>query len=220
MLQKATISLYSTASRKCASGDAGGDAILRGVRTRYRAAVAVLTVALFVTPLSAGAAKKPSKPAAPNLKSGGLWATIDVCNTAAHPNTVGIRGSMPGTGDKHESMYMAFIVEYRSSRGAWLHFKSGGQSNWSAVGSARASTRQAGQNFQLSAHFRSTETLRGVVLYQWRLNGHVVTDTVRASSSGHAPAAGSDPPGFSAAFCTIQPNSRGSLLITPVTPSA
>lgn len=190
------------------------------MRTRSRAVVAVLAAALFVTPLSAGAAKKPPKTPVPNLKSGGLWATIDVCNTAAHPDTVGIRGSMPGTGDKAEAMYMAFIVEYQDKHGQWQHFKSGGQSKYVALGNARAATRQAGQNFQLSPHFSSTETLRGVVLYQWRLNGRVVTDTVRASSQGHNPAAGSDPPGFSAAFCTIQPNSRGSLVITPLTPSA
>jgi hypothetical protein len=219
MQQKATISLYSTASRKCASGDAGGDAILRGVRTPHRAAVAVLAAALFVTPLSAVAAKKPSKPPAPKLNSGGLWATIDVCNTAAHPDTVGIRGSMPGTGDKHESMYMAFIVEYQSKSGVWQQFKSGGESGYIAVGNASAATRQGGQNFQLKSN-SSAEMLRGVVLYQWRLSGQVVTDTVRATSAGHAPAAGADPPGFSAALCQIQPNSRGSLVITPLTPSA
>ncbi len=193
---------------------------LRGVRTRDRAAVAVLAMALFVTPLSAGAAKKPPKPPVPKLNSSALWATIDVCNTAAHPDTVGIRGSMPGTGDKHEQMYMAFIVEYRTASGIWHYFKSGGESGYIAVGDASASNRQAGQNFQLDPRFNSTENLRGVVLYQWRLNGHVVTNTARATSAGHDPAAGSDPPGFSAAFCTIQPNKRGSLLITPVTPSA
>jgi len=218
--QKAAISLYSTASRKRASGDAGGDAILRVVRTRHRAAVAVLAAALFLTPLSALAAKKPSKPPAPKLNSAGLWATIDVCNTAAHPDTVGIRGSMPGTGDKHESMYMAFIVEYQSKSGVWQHFKSGGESGYTFAGNARAATSQAGQNFQLHPNFSSTEMLRGVVIYQWRLNGQVVTDTVRATSAGHTPAAGADPPGFSAALCQIQPNSRGSLVITPVTPSA
>jgi hypothetical protein len=196
---------------------------LRGVRTSHRAAIAVLAATFLLTPLSAGAAKKPAKPAkppAPNLSSGGLWATIDVCNTAAHPDTVGIRGSMPGTGDEHEAMYMAFIVEYQTKSGVWVHFKSGGQSGYLSLGNARAAMRQAGQDFELNPNLSSTQMLRGVVLYQWRLNGQVVTDTVRASSPNHDPAAGSDPPGFSAAYCTIEPNSRGSLEITPVTPSA
>lgn len=193
---------------------------LRGVRTRYRAAIAVLAVALFAAPLGASAAKKPApKTPVPKLTDAALWATVDVCNTAARPDTVGIRGSMPGTGDKNETMYMAFVVEYRSG-GDWHYFKSGGESSYSEVGDASASMRQAGQNFKLNRHFGSTQVLRGVVLYQWRLNGRVVTSTVRSTSPGHDPAAGADPPGFSAAFCTIQPNTRGSLLITPVTPSA
>ena len=190
---------------------------LRGVRTRDRVVIAAFAAALSVVPLSAGAAKKPPLP---KLDSSHLWATVDVCNTATHPDTIGIRGSMPGTGDKREKMYMAFIVEFRSSTGHWHHFDTGGQSSYMAVGDASASTRQAGQNFKLNPNFSSTEVLRGVVLFQWRLGGKVLTSTVRASSPGNDPAAGSDPPGFSAGMCTIQPNSRGSLEITPVTPSA
>lgn len=190
---------------------------LRGVRTRDRAVIAAVAAALSVAPIAAGAAK----PATPRLDAKRLWATVDVCNTASHPDTIGVRGSMPGTGDRHESMFMSFIVEYRSSSGHWHYFGSGGQSHYVAVGDASATARQAGQDFQLDpAHLTSTQMLRGVVLFQWRLHGKVVASTVRSTSAGHAPAAGSDPPGFSAAFCRIQPNSRGSLVITPVTPSA
>jgi hypothetical protein len=189
---------------------------LRGVRTRDRAAIAALTAALSLAPLSASAAKTP----VPKLDSGDLWATVDVCNTATHPDTIGIRASMPGTGDKHETMYMSFVVEYRSASGHWHYFSSGGEAGYAAIGDASAGTRQAGQDFALKPDFSSTQLLRGVVLYQWRLKGKVVTSTVRSTSSGHDPAAGADPPGFSAAYCTIAPNSRGSLEITPATPSA
>jgi hypothetical protein len=193
---------------------------LRGVGTRDRAVVAVFAAALSVVPLSAGAAKKPAKTPVPKLDSSHLWATVDVCNTAAHPDTIGIRASMPGDGDKHETMYMSFLVEYRSSNGHWHYFGSGGQAGYAAIGDASAGTRQGGQNFELKPDFSSTQFLRGVVLFQWRLNGKVVTSTVRSTSAGHDPAAGADPPGFSATYCTIAPNSRGSLEITPVTPSA
>ena len=190
---------------------------LRGVRTRDRAVIASFAAALSVVPIAAWAAK----PATPKLDAKRLWATVDVCNTASHPNTIGVRGSMPGTGDKHESMFMSFIVEYRSSTGHWHYFGSGGQSDYVPVGDASVTARQAGQNFQLDARrLTSTQMLRGVVLFQWRLHGRIVSSTVRSTSAGHAPAAGSDPPGFSASFCRIQPNSRGSLEITPVTPSA
>lgn len=174
---------------------------LRGVRIRDRAAIALSVMVIAVVPLRAAAAKTP----VPKLDSGGLWATVDVCNTAVHPDTIGIRGSMPGTGDKHETMYMAFIVEYQSSTGSWHSFASGGQSHYEEVGDAGASTRQAGQDFKLGTHFSSTQQLRGVVLFQWRLGAKVVTSTVRATSAGHDPAAGSDPAGFSAAYCSIAP---------------
>jgi len=189
---------------------------LRGVRTRDRATIAAFAMALSVAPLSAGAAKPP----VPKLGPGHLWATIDICNTAAHPDTIGIRASMPGTGDKQETMYMSFIVEYHSTTGDWHRFASGGQAGYTAIGDASAGTRQAGQDFELKPAFSSTQMLRGVVLYEWRLNGKVVSSTVRATSPGHDPAAGADPPGFSAAYCTIAPNSCGSLEITPATPSA
>jgi hypothetical protein len=189
---------------------------LEGVRTRDRAALAALTAVLAAAPLSALAS---SKPPAPKFASSVLWATVDVCNTAANPNTIGIRGSMPGTGDKHETMYMEFVVEYQSSSGRWRYFKKGGLSGYVPVGSAGSKSRQDGQDFELAPN-SATYTLRGVVLFQWRLDGHTVASTVRSTSAGHDPAAGSDPPGFSAASCMIQPNKRGSLEITPVTPRA
>jgi hypothetical protein len=185
-----------------------------GVRTRDCAAVAALITVLVGAPVAVAASKTPE----PKITAASLWATVDVCNTAAHPDTIGVRGSMPGTGDRHETMYMRFVVEYRSASGHWHYFKTGGQSGYVEVGDAGSSTRQAGQNFELAPSISRSYVLRGVVLYEWRLNGRTVASSVRSTSAGHDPAAGSDPPGFSAATCMIQPNSRGSLVITPVTP--
>jgi hypothetical protein len=190
---------------------------LHPVRTRDRAVLAALTAVLAVAPITALAAKKTRHP---RLTNTNLWATVDVCNTAAHPDTIGIRGAMPGDDDPHQRLYMRFVVEYRSASGHWHYFHHGGQSRMRRVGNGGARSRQSGQNFQLSPTFSSTYVLRGVVLFQWRLHGRVVASSARSTSGGHQPAAGSDPPGFSAALCTIQPNSRGSLVITPVTPSA
>jgi len=187
-----------------------------GVRTRDCAAIAVFAAVLAAAPLAGAAAGTPQ----PKITAANLWATVDVCNTAAHPDTIGIRGSMPGTGDRHELMYMRFVVEYQSATGHWHYFKTGGQSAYIEVGDAGSSTRQAGQDFELAPNISSTYLLRGVILYQWRLDGRVVSSSVRSTTAAHDPAAGSDPPGFSASTCMIQPNSRGSLVITPVTPSA
>jgi hypothetical protein len=40
-----------------------------------------------------------------------LWATVDICNAPHHPNTIGIRGSMPSDGHPHDTMYMRFLVQ-------------------------------------------------------------------------------------------------------------
>jgi hypothetical protein len=197
---------YSTASREGASADAGCVAIVASVRTVYRAASVTLTGLLVATAAVAAATTGIPKQTSPLL-----WATINVCDTAAHPNTIGIRGSMPGTGDAHEQMYMQFVVEYRSPTGHW-HFRSGGgESRFVAVGNGSFSSRQAGWNFVLARSSTETYTLRGIVVFEWRVNGRAVAHLVRATRAGHRAAAGADPAGYSSATCTIKRKAAGRL---------
>ncbi len=171
---------------------------MASVRTRNRAAAAALSCALIGAPAIALAATSVPSQASPLL-----WATVDICNSAAHPNTIGIRGSMPGTGDKHEVMSMQFIVEYRSPTGHWHYLGGAGESKMLAVGNGSAPVRQAGFDFAI-ARGSTTYTLRGVVVFEWRLNGRSIAEYVRATRAGHAAAVGADPAGYSAATCTIR----------------
>jgi hypothetical protein len=167
------------------------------VSTPTRVALAALTCALLGTQASAlGAAPLPN-PVSPLL-----WATVDVCNGPSHPNTIGIRGSMPGTGDVHEQMYMSFNVEYRRPGGRWRYLGAAGQSGPARVGNGASLARQAGQDFLIAASAR-TYVLRGVIVFEWRLRGRTLASEVRATRAGHVAAAGADPPGFSAAVCRI-----------------
>jgi hypothetical protein len=177
--------------------------------------VAAMSAALVISQATAlGATSRP------NTGSPLLWATIDVCNSAAHPDTIGIRGSMPGTADAHELMYMSFRVEYRSSPGHWRYLGGAGQSGFVLVGNGSSLARQAGQDFEVAPRASGSYVLRGVAVFKWRLHGRTIATAVRATRAGHVAAAGADPPGFSAATCRIQAKRRGSLVITPVTPSA
>jgi len=197
---------YSTASREGASAAAGGAAIVASVRTVYRAAAVTLTGLLV-----AAAAVAAATTGMPKQTSPLLWATINVCDTAAHPNTIGIRGSMPGTGDAHEQMYMQFVVEYRSPTGHW-HFRSGGgESSFVSVGNGSFPSRQAGWDFVLARSSTETYTLRGIVVFEWRVNGHAVAQFVRATRAGHMAAAGADPPGYSSVTCTVKRKAAGRL---------
>jgi hypothetical protein len=155
----------------------------------------------------------PAAGAAPSLSaaklhalrtSGELWATIDVCNPADQPNTLGIRGSMPGDGRAKDRMFMSFRIQYLdTAKKRWVNLAIDAHAPFVAVGSARAA-RQDGTSFQITpVAGRPAFMMRGVVQFQWRRAGSVLLVVSRATSAGRRPLAGADPPGFSAASCLI-----------------
>jgi hypothetical protein len=137
---------------------------------------------------NATAAKTPAQRA----KHGALWATVDLCNTAKHPNTIGIRGSMPGDGHRRDTMYMRFVVQ---------NYDLSADSGFVLVGSA-ASTRQAGHSFTFKPTV-TTFTLRGLVEFQWHRAGRTVRSLTLPTTAGHRSLAGDEPKGFSAASCAL-----------------
>src|SRR5436853_1151185 len=95
--------------------------------------VAVLT-ALLLVPTAATAAKRKPRSI---YHSPLLWATVNVCDTPSSPDTIGIRGSMPGSGVRGEKMFLRFQVQYFSrTDGKWHNITQGADSNWIPVGSA------------------------------------------------------------------------------------
>lgn len=162
--------------------------------------VLVLSAVLIVglaTSVSAGAkAKAPSKL---------LWATVNVCDTAAHPDGIGIRGSMPGTGSARAQMFMRFQVQYLNAQTkAWQDLPSG-DSGFVGVGSAKYRQRQAGRTFTVRAPASGAFTLRGAVTFEWREAGEVLKRKRLSTTAGHPKTPGADPAGFSAATCAVKP---------------
>lgn len=140
------------------------------------------------------------------LSSRELWATVDVCAPKDQPDTVGIRGSMPGDAKSGSTtMYMRFQLQYEETKaGAWVNLAHGADSGFIEVGTGRGA-RQGGTSFRLVPSKNGPGyTLRGAVTFEWRRAGKVVHETQRTTSAGHESLAGSDPPGYSAAECTIQ----------------
>jgi hypothetical protein len=137
------------------------------------------------------------------LHSRELWATIDICNASDQPNTVGIRGSMPGDGHAHDTLYMSFRLQSMdATTKQWLDLKNASTA-FSAVGAAK-SARQGGASFTLTpVAGKPAFTLRGVVSFQWRRRATVLAAASRPTSAGRQSTAGSDPIGFSAATCPI-----------------
>jgi hypothetical protein len=134
-----------------------------------------------------------------------LWATVDVCNAPDQPDTIGIRGSMPGDGDWKDDMYIRFQVEYlQITTHTWTDVSPGGESTWMRLGPSSA-VRQGGQTFQFVPPPAETAsfTLRGVVGFQWRRGAKVIHSATRITTAGHKSLAGADPAGFSAASCQM-----------------
>lgn len=134
------------------------------------------------------------------------WATVNVCDTIGHPDGIGIRGAMPGTGDRDDELFMRLQVQYLRRDGTWRGLGRAADSGFVDVGSGAARVRQAGRTFTLSppATGQPAFQLRGLVTFDWRRDGEVERRVRRATAAGHADAIGADPPGFSAATCSIR----------------
>jgi hypothetical protein len=168
--------------------------------------LAALCVATTATTLAASASAKAGKPSTLEralLHSHELWATIDVCNPADQPDTVGIRGSMPGDKRAGDKMYMSFRLQYMSASKQWVNLASSASSGFVAVGTG-ASSRQGGTSFELKpVAGKPAATLRGVVDFEWRHGKTIVVSATEPTAAGHKSLAGADPADFSAATCMI-----------------
>jgi hypothetical protein len=124
-----------------------------------------------------------------------VWATVNVCDTAMHPNEIGIRAALPLRGSR--TARLRFRVQYRDlSDGRWRWVRAA-DSGWRKVGRAR----ESGWSFEVAGE--GTQILRGVVNYRWTRHRKVVRRAHRVTEGGHHSTAGADPADFSAATCRI-----------------
>jgi len=168
-----------------------------------RTGIVVVVLAALAAPLAtAGAARKGN---ATVDASPLLWATINICDPAERPDTIGIRASMPGSADGRERMFMRFRVQYLSDADQkWHNVTQGGDSGWRFVGLARYEARRSGRDFRFAPPTDSPSILlRGKVSFEWRLKGEVTRRASKLTTKGHSSKVGSVPPGYSAETCTI-----------------
>lgn len=133
-----------------------------------------------------------------------LWATVNVCDTRERPDTIGIRGSMPGSGVRSQEMYMRFQLQYfDTTDDRWHNIGATGDSGFISVGSAKYQRRQSGRNFTVQPPSKGSFRLRGTVTFEWRKGTEVVRRERKRTTAGHGNTAGADPNGFSAATCIV-----------------
>jgi hypothetical protein len=186
--------------------------------------IAVSQAQRVTTSPSSGLATAASRP--------DLWATVNICDTAGAPDSMGIRAGMPGNATR-QRMYMRFRAEYWSrSRQDWAPVAGSGVSPWVYAGVAEYEQRQAGWTFQFSAPPAGvTFTMRAIVEFQWReaprraarqrrrrgrpkrkrmvilrarsARAGVVRTVTRTTETGIEGVHGGDPAGTSKAMCLI-----------------
>ncbi|HEV3229835.1 MAG TPA: hypothetical protein VGY97_10195 [Solirubrobacteraceae bacterium] len=197
------------------AGGGSVDSVVGRARSVARAAVAAGVAGILVAGASpawtsearAASPHPPPAPPAPPARlalSSDLWATVDVCNTPAHPRILGIRASMPGTGHRRERLAMRFQAQFQQADGTWADLPAA-SSGFRVLGSAGFKVRESGWNFNfLPTPGGQRSMLRGLVVFQWRRhNGHVRYQTQLATTAGHPTGAQGDPPNYSADICAL-----------------
>jgi hypothetical protein len=139
-------------------------------------------------------------PAVASAKDTQPWATVNVCDTAKQPDTIGIRASMSGT-PRGVRLSMRFRVQYKVDEDTWADVEDA-DSGWRAIGVARGVPAESGWSFSFAKPAKPV-TLRGVVRFRWRKGGALPRADEVATEAGHRSAAGSDPVGYSAATCSL-----------------
>jgi len=124
-----------------------------------------------------------------------LWATVNICDTEAHPDVIGIRASLPEP--RGRLVLVRFRVQYRDADGRWRWVRAA-SSGWREARRAR----ESGYSFEVAGD--GARILRGVVDYRLSRRGRVVRRARRVTEVGHQSTAGADPADFSAATCRIE----------------
>jgi len=167
-----------------------------------RSALAASLLALALLPASALATPSGTTPTPtpmPTPAAEAVWATVNVCDTAKRPDTIGIRAAMPGV-PRGAALFMRFQVQYKAG-GGWQQVK-GTDSRWRPVGRGHGTPVESGWSFSF-AQPAAPVTLRGDVRFQWRRQGTVLASAEAFTEAGHRSSAGADPAGYSAATCTL-----------------
>jgi hypothetical protein len=139
-------------------------------------------------------------PSAAEARDSTPWATVNVCDTAKQPDTIGIRASMPGS-PKGVRLSMRFRVQYKVDDDTWADVD-GADSGWRVLGTAKGVPAESGWSFTFAKPSKPV-TLRGVVRLRWRKGDALPRSAEVATEAGHRSSAGSDPPGYSAAVCAL-----------------
>jgi len=136
-----------------------------------------------------------------------LWATVNVCDTTAFPDTIGVRASMPGTKPRRRLLMRFGAQFFDRTQGRFV--RTVDRSRWLRVGKGGSESVQSGFDFPFDPPaMGSSFVLRGMVDFRWmgRRKGRwrVVKRATKLTRAGIRDVEDSDPPGYSQALCEIR----------------
>jgi hypothetical protein len=145
-------------------------------RSFARRGLAVAVAALVIAP-AAAPAQAPTPPT--------LWATINACDPPERPASVGVRVSMPNR--SNAAQWVRIRVQFfDASTRAWRVVKRGGDTGFKRL-SAGGRRVLGGTTFMFSApNAGSKLKFRGLVVFEWRRGGRVISTERLHTTAGHA----------------------------------
>lgn len=129
-----------------------------------------------------------------------LWTTINICNSRAYPDSLGVRGQMPALGFAAVLSMRIQIDYYSAPQKRFVPIQSSTATRQISLGRWSSNLQQAGGVFPFKPH---AGLLRATVQFTWMRSGKVIGQTVRQTTAGHKDADFASPPHYSAAQCQI-----------------
>ncbi len=127
-----------------------------------------------------------------------LWATVNVCNTPAHPNTIGLRGQMPSLGFAATETMQIQASYWSFADGKFL--PDPGVVQTVDLGTIKHGLQQGGASFAFQPH---AGNVSGFITFRWLLGRRVVGLAIRTAVLGHPEADFGDPPHYSSFDCVM-----------------
>jgi hypothetical protein len=178
---------------------------------RKAALTIVVLLALGASAVAATHHRRKSRPKPPTRaqihaavarakRSHSLWATVNICDTAKHPNVLGIRGQLPALGFATKMSMLVQVDYYVAADGRFEP-----DTSVPPVRVELSKKAQANGLWQGGVEFSFTPpaVLSGTVTFQWKLGNRVIGHVTRLTAHGVKGVAHADPPHYSTATCTI-----------------
>jgi hypothetical protein len=128
-----------------------------------------------------------------------LWATVNICNTRADPNVLGVRGQMPSLGFPSWMSMQIHLNYYNLAKKMFV--ADPGTTKTIRLGRSAHGLQQGGATYTFKG---PTPVLQASVRFIWRRSGQTLGATPATTTGGHPSADFGSPPRFSAASCQIR----------------